>query len=140
MANISRYTPFDDLFNELTRGYWVKPLAMPAETELRMKLEVKENEKAYTVHAEIPGVKKEDIQIDISGNQVSIGAEVKKEKEEKEGEKVLHSERYYGMVSRSFSLPADVDAGACKAEYKDGVLDLTLPKKASAQSKRVTIS
>ncbi len=140
MSNITRYTPFEDLFNELTKGYWVRPLSMPAETELKMKIEVKENEKAYTVRAEVPGVKKEDIQVDISGNQVSIRAEAKKEKEEKQGEKVLHSERYYGMVSRGFSLPAEVDAQGGKAEYKDGVLELTLPKKASAQSKRLSVS
>ena len=140
MANITRYTPFDDLFNDFAKGYWVRPLAMPEEAELKMKIEVKENDKAYTVRAEIPGVRKEDIQIDVSGNQVSIRAEAKKEKEEKQGDKVLHSERSYGMVSRSFTLPADVDAQGAKAEYKDGVLDLALPKKASAQSKRLTIS
>jgi HSP20 family protein len=76
----------------------------------------------------------------VTGGQVSISAEVKKEKEEKQGERVLHSERYYGMLSRSFTLPADVDSQTAKAEYKDGVLELTLPKKASAQSKRLTIS
>lgn len=140
MSNITRYTPFEDLFNELTKGYWVRPLSMPAETELKMKIEVKENEKTYTVRAEVPGVKKEDIQVDVSGNQVSIRAEAKKEKEEKQGEKVLHSERYYGMVSRGFSLPAEVDAQGARAEYRDGVLELTLPKKASAQSKRLSVS
>ena len=140
MANITRYTPFDDLFNEFAKGYWVRPLALPEEAELKMKIEVKENDKAYTVRAEIPGVRKEDIQIDVSGSQVSIRAEAKKEKEEKQGDKVLHSERSYGMVSRSFTLPADVDAQGAKAEYKDGVLDLALPKKASAQSKRLSIS
>jgi len=139
MANITRYTPFDELFNDLTKGFWVKPLAFPAETELKMKVDVKETDKAYTVHAEIPGVKKEDIQVDVNGDQVSIRAEVKQEKEEKKGEKVIHSERYYGMVSRSFSLPTDVDASGTGANYKDGVLELTLPKKASAQAKRIEI-
>lgn len=140
MANIQRYgSLFDDFFGDLNKGFWVKPLAFPGETELKMKLDVKEGEKAYTVHADIPGVKKEDIQVDINGDQVSIRAEVKREKEKKEGEKVLHSERYYGMVSRSFSLPTDVDAQGAAANYKDGVLELTLPKKASAQSRRVAI-
>jgi HSP20 family protein len=140
MANIARLTPFEDLFNEMTKGFWVRPLALPGEAELKMKLEVKEDEKSYTVHAEIPGVKKEDIQIDINGDQVTIRAEVKKEKEEKKGEKVIHSERIYGMVSRSFTLPTDVDAQGAKAEYKDGVLNVSLPKKPSAQAKRVAIS
>jgi HSP20 family protein len=140
MASITRYRPFDELFDELSKGFFVRPFALPGEPELKMKIEVKEGDKAYTVRAEIPGVKKEDIQIDVTGGQVSISAEVKKEKEEKQGERVLHSERYYGMLSRSFTLPADVDSQTAKAEYKDGVLELTLPKKASAQSKRLTIS
>jgi HSP20 family protein len=140
MANITRYRPFDELFDELSKGFFVRPFAQPGEPELKMKIEVKEGDKAYTVRAEVPGVRKEDIQIDVTGAQVSISAEVKKEKEEKQGERVLHSERYYGMLSRSFTLPADVDSQAAKAEYKDGVLELTLPKKASAQSKRLTIS
>ena len=140
MANIQRYgSTFDDLFNELAKGFWVRTLAFPAQTELRMKVDVKENDKGYTVHAEIPGVKKDDIQVDIDGGQVSIRAEVKKEKEEKKGEKTIHSERYYGMVSRSFSLPTDVDAGGAVASYKDGVLELTLPKKAGARGKRIDV-
>ena len=140
MANITRYTPFDDLFGELAKGFFVKPLAFPAETELKLKVDVKEDEKAYTIHAEIPGVKKEDLQIDVDGDQVSIRGEVKREKEEKKGEKVIYSERSYGMVSRSFSLPSDVDAQGAKADYKDGVLTLTLPKKAGAATKRIAIS
>jgi HSP20 family protein len=139
MANLTRYNPFDNLFDDFTKGFWLKPIAIPGGEELKMKLDVNEDDKAYSVHAEIPGVKKEDIQIDVDGNVVSIRAEVKKEKEEKKGEKVLHSERYYGMVSRSFSLPADVDEKGTVAKYKDGVLDLTLPKKSGNGSKRISI-
>jgi HSP20 family protein len=117
----------------------VKPLAFPAETDVRMKVDVQENDKAFTVHAEIPGVKKDDIQVDINGNMVSIRAEMKQEKEEKKGDKVIYSERSYGMASRSLSLPGDVDTQGASASYKDGVLDLTLPKKASAQSKHLAI-
>jgi HSP20 family protein len=140
MANLTRYTPFEDLFNELTQGYMVKPLSAHGHGELRMKLDVKEDDSSFNVRAEIPGVKKEDISVDVNGNQVSLRAEVKQEKEEKKGEKVIYSERSYGMVSRSFGLPADVDAQGAKAEYKDGVLCLSLPKKTSAQSKRLTVA
>jgi HSP20 family protein len=140
MANITRYNPFDDLFNEFTKGFWVKPLAMPAGTELSIKVDVKEDDKAYTVRADIPGVKKEDIQVDVEGNMVSLHAEAKQEKEEKKGEKVIYSERSYGMVSRSFSLPAEVDSKGAKAEYKDGVLSLTLPKKGNGGGKRIAVS
>jgi HSP20 family protein len=140
MANITRYNPFDDMFNEFTKGFWVKPLAMPAGTELSIKVDVKEDDKSYTVRADVPGVKKEDIQVDVEGNMVSLRAEAKQEKEEKKGEKVIYSERSYGMVSRSFSLPAEVDSKDAKAEYKDGVLSLTLPKKGNGGGKRITVS
>jgi len=140
MANIARYNPFDDLFNEFSRGFWVKPLAMPAGTELSIKVDVKEDEKSYTVRADIPGVKKEEIQVDVDGNVVSLRAETKQEKEEKKGEKVIYSERSYGMASRSFTLPAEVDAKGAKAEYKDGVLNLTLPKKSNGGGKRIAVS
>jgi HSP20 family protein len=140
MANITRYNPFDDLFNEFTKGFWVKPLAMPAGAELSIKVDVKEDDKSYTVRADIPGVKKEDIQVDVEGNMISLRAEAKQEKEEKKGEKVIYSERSYGMVSRSFSLPAEVDAKGAKAEYKDGVLSLMLPKKGNGGGKRISVS
>ena len=139
MANITRFSPFDDLLADFGKGFWLKPVAIPGGEELKLKLDVKEGDKAYTVHAEIPGVAKDDIQVEIDGNLVSIRAEVKKEKEEKKDEKLIHSERYYGMVSRSFSLPCEVDEKATVAKYKDGVLDLTLPKKSGNGSRRVTI-
>jgi HSP20 family protein len=138
MANVTRFTPFEDMFNDLTRGYWVKPLPLAGGEELKMKVDVKEDDKAYTVHAEIPGVNKDDIRVDVNGDQVSISAEVKREKEEK-GEKMLHSERYYGMVSRSFSLPSEVDDKGTVARYKDGVLDLTLPKKSGNGLHRISV-
>ena len=69
MANIARYNPIDDLFNEFSKGFFVRPFAgMPEAAEPKMKLDVKEDEKAYTVRADIPGVKKEDIQIDVDAN------------------------------------------------------------------------
>jgi HSP20 family protein len=113
---------------------------MPAETELTMKIDVKEDDKGFTVKADIPGVKKEDIQIDVDEDRVALRAEVKQEKEEKKGEKVVYSERSYGMVSRSFALPAAVDAKGAKAEYKDGVLNLLLPKKSNGSAKRITVA
>ncbi len=139
MANIARYTPFDDFFNDFGKGFFVRPFSMPAETELKMKIDVSEDDKSYTVKADIPGVKKEDIQVDVEGDTVSVRAEVKQEKEEKKGEKVVYSERSYGMVSRSFSLPGEVDDKAAKAEYKDGVLKLVLPKKTNGGGHRISI-
>jgi HSP20 family protein len=140
MANIVRSTPFDELFKDFGKGFWVKPFAFPGEAEVQMKIDVKEDDKSFTIQADIPGVKKEDIQVDVDGGQVSLRAEVRHEKEEKKGEKVRYSERSYGMVSRSFTLPVDVDAKGARAEYKDGVLNLTLPKKPNGSAQRIAVS
>ena len=140
MANLTRYNPVDDAFDDLFRGFFMRPVRVEGAPEVQIKMDVKEDDKAYTVHAEIPDVKKEDIHVNIDGNQVAISAEVKNEKEVKEGEKVLRSERYYGKVSRAFTVAQDVDEAAAQAKYNDGVLELTLPKKVAAKSKRLTIS
>ncbi len=142
MANLTRYTPVDDAFDDLFRGFLMRPVRMNMEggPEMKIKMDVKEDDKAYTVHAEIPGVKKDDIHVNIDGNQVSISAELKQEKEVKEGVKVLRSERYYGKVSRAFTLGQDVDEEAAQAKYNDGVLELILPKKAVTKARRLTIS
>lgn len=142
MANISRYDPFDmtvEPFDDLFRGFF-RPVRFEGQTQpIQIKVDVKENDTSYTVHADIPGVKKEDIHVTIDGNLVSISAEMKKEKEEKEGDKLLRSERYFGKVSRSFALEQDIDEGASSAKYNDGVLELALPKKKTVATKKLTI-
>jgi HSP20 family protein len=142
MANITRWDPFEDI-DDLFKGFFLRPMRVEtgpgAETQMRIKMDVKEDDKAYVVHAEVPGVKKEDIQVSIDGNQVSISAEVKREKEEKQGEKVLRTERYSGKVYRAFSLGQDVDQEGARAKYENGVLELTLPKKAASAQKRLTV-
>ena len=90
--------------------------------------------------AEIPGVKKEDIKVSIDGNQVALSAEVKREKEEKEGEKVLRSERYHGRVARTLLLDDSVDQANASARYENGVLELTLPKAQQSVSKLLEIA
>jgi HSP20 family protein len=141
MANIARFSPFDETFNDLLRGFFVRPIGLETGgVPARFRVDVTEGEKAYTVRAEIPGVKKDDINITIDGDEVAISAEVKNENEVKDGERVLRSERYYGRVSRAFSLGQEVDEAAAQAKYADGVLELTLPKKAAAAARRVTIN
>jgi len=139
MANILRYSPADDAFDDLFRGFFMRPVRFEGQPEVQIKMDVSEDDKAYTVHAEIPGVKKEDIHVTIDGNQVAVSAEVKNEKEVKEGEKVLRSERYYGKVSRAFTLGQDVDEAAAQAKYNNGVLELRLPKKAASASRKLAI-
>ena len=139
MANILRYNPADDAFDDLFRGFFMRPVRFEGQPEMQVKIDVSEDDKGYTVHAEIPGVKKEDIHVTIDGNQVAISAEIKNEKEVKEGEKMLRSERYYGKVSRVFSLGQDVDEAAAQAKYDSGVLELRLPKQVAAKAKRLNI-
>lgn len=140
MVNLMRYNPADDAFDDLFRGFLMRPVRLEGAQEMQIKLDVKEDDKTYTVHADIPGVKKDDIHVTIEGNQVAISAEVKNEKKVKDSEKILRSERYYGKVSRVFTVAQDIDEGASTAKYSDGVLELTLPKKAVASSKRLTVS
>lgn len=140
MANLTRYDPFEtsiEPFDDLFRGFF-RPVRMDRELP-QFKMDVKENDKSYTVHADLPGVKKEDIHVSIEGNTVAISAETRSESEQKEGEKVLKRERTYGKVYRSFALGSDIDEAASSAKYSDGVLELVLPKKSAAASKRLTV-
>jgi HSP20 family protein len=137
MANVTRFDPLDDLF----RGFFVRPVEMGGNVQQppSIKMDVKEQGDNYLVHAELPGVKKEDIHVVVDGNQVSISAEVKQEKEVKEGDRVLRSERYFGKVSRSFQLGQEIDDSKAAAKFNEGVLELTLPKRAASPNKRLTV-
>lgn len=139
MVNITRFNPNNDVFDDMFRGFFMRPVRFEEQPEMQIKMDVKEDDKAYTVHADIPGVKKEDIHVSIDGDQVSISAEVKKLKEEKKDDKILRSERYYGKVSRTFTLAHDVDEAGSQAKYSDGVLELTLPKRIGEKAKKLTI-
>jgi HSP20 family protein len=144
MANVQRFDPFNDLVDDLFKGFLVRPLAFEGRTDggavlPRAKVDVAEKNGAYLVTAELPGVKKEDIHLSIDGAQVTLEAEVKREKEANKDERVLHSERVFGKVTRSFTLPQEVDETKAEAKFRDGVLELTLPKKAAAQRRQISI-
>lgn len=140
MSNLIRRDPLEDFF----RGFFVRPVDIGSSgmsTEApQMRVDVKETTDGYDVHAELPGMKKEDIHVHIDGPVVSISAERKQENEVKEGERVLRTERYFGKVARSFQLGQDIDEARASAKFNDGVLELSLPKKAEAQAKRLTIA
>jgi len=141
MPSITRYDPFNDLVDDIFKGFLVRPVAYEGsrgEVLPRAKVDVAEQNGAYKVTAELPGVKKDDIRVSIDGPQVTLEAEVKQEKETKE-ERALHSERVFGKLTRSFTLPQEVDEAKAEAKFRDGVLELTLPKKAAAQRKQITI-
>ena len=140
MVNVARYARFDDAINQLFRGFVVQPVNVDEqESAAKFRVDVAENDTAYTLRAELPGVKKDDIQISIDGDQVAISAETAAQKEVKDGERVLRTERYTGKYYRAFALANAVDEDATSARYVDGVLELTLPKKLAAAAKRITI-
>jgi HSP20 family protein len=150
MSNITRFDPFTGLsrfdpfwdVDDVMNKFMLRPVLREGleKIEPQIKMDVKEADGKYVVKAEIPGVKREDIHVTVEGNRVSISAEVKHEKEEKEGERVIRSERSYGMASRSFSLADEVDQSKVEAKYTDGVLELTLPKKPGSSRKEIPIS
>jgi HSP20 family protein len=141
MANVTRFDPFNELVDDLFKGFFVRPVAYEGrgDAPVRMKVDVAEANGAYTVTAELPGVRKEDIQVTIDANQVTLSAEVKREREVTQDERVLHSERTYGKATRSFTLPQEVDEAKAEAKFRDGVLELKLPKKAAAARKQISI-
>jgi HSP20 family protein len=139
MASITRYDPFNDLVDDFFKGFLVRPVAYEGRNALpRLNVDVAEKNGAYVVKGELPGVKKEDIRITVDGAQVTLEAEVKQEKST-DNERVLHTERSYGKVSRAFTLPQEVDEAAVEAKFQDGVLELRLPKKQAAARKPILI-
>jgi HSP20 family protein len=138
MNNLKACGPFAETgFDELLRGF-LKPVRAER-APVAIKMDVAEMDNAYVVKAEIPGASKEQIQVSIDGNQVTIGAEVKREHEAKDGERVLRSERHYGSLYRGFTLPVEIDESASNAKYENGVLELTLAKKPAATGRKLTV-
>ena len=140
MQNLISYDPRTETgLDELFRGFFKPVRVEGAPTPIMIKMDATEIENGYLIHAEMPGVKKEDIDVAIEGNQVTITAEVKQEWEKKEGDRMLRNERYFGNIYRSFTLPAELDELASLAKYDNGVLELKLVKKAAVAGKRLSI-
>ena len=140
MAHLQIYDPFADAgFDQLFRGFLRPVRGEKTAAPAPVRIDVAETDNAYTVRAEIPGVSKEDIHVAIEGNQVTISAEVKRNGEVKDGERVLRSERYYGSVYRSFTLPTELNEESSEAKYEDGVLALTLAKKPAIAGRKLTV-
>ena len=140
MARLQVYDPFGATdIDELFRGFFAPVRRGEQGGPAGIRVDVTETPQGYVVHAEVPGVKKDDIHVTIEGNQVTIGAEVKRETERKDGERVIHTERYSGQMFRSFTLPAELDETASEAKYEGGVLELKLAKKPVVAGRRLTI-
>jgi HSP20 family protein len=144
MANLARFDPFSmtrmDPFESMVRDLipttfrtMLQPMGEPT-----IPLEVQEVDNAYLVTAELPGMKKGDIDISISGNQLTLNAEYKQEKMAS-GAREWCNERWHGKVSRTIQLPVDIEDKKADATYADGLLHLTLPKKASGMAKKLEI-
>ena len=144
MANLTRFDPFSvsafDPLDEVLNGFFRPVSLMRENSQSQIRMDVRENANSYVVHAEIPGVDKENIHVTIDGSQVSLSAETRRENETREGERALRSERYYGKLSRTFVLENEIDETQSEAHYKNGVLELVLPKKAQTSAKKLTIN
>lgn len=135
--SLARWNPFrefEELFNHYPRlgkspGGASQELMTAA--DWAPAVDISETPQAYLIKAELAGVKREDIQVKVEGGQLRLSGERTFEKEEKD-KKQHRVERFYGSFSRSFSLPDDADEAQIKAEYRDGVLHLTLPKREPA--------
>ncbi len=140
MSALTRFERMDDLFPEMFRRF-VQPTRFANEAPADIRIDVSENDKEYSVRAEIPGAKKDDIRVTVDGNFVQISAEIRKETEEKDKDnRVLLRETYYGSASRGFTLAQDVDSKAVVAKLEDGVLKLTLPKSQGVGSRLIPIN
>lgn len=144
--NITRYDPMSDMvrtgmfpdIGNLFREFALSPSFRGMEVEPRMKIDIEDADQSYVVKADVPGVKKEDINVSIEGNMVTIRADVREEKKTEKGN-MIRTERYFGEEVRTFALPQDVDDAKAEAKYENGVLMLTLPKKAGTGGKKLTI-
>ena len=139
MSALTRMDRFDDLFPEMFRRL-ARPLRLTDDAPGEIRLDVSEDDKAYQVRAEIPGAKKEDIQISVDRNFVSIAGEVRTESEEKSpAGRVLVKETYVGRMSRGFSLAHEIDSEGVVAKLEDGILKLTLPKREGGGSRTIKV-
>ncbi|WON73352.1 Hsp20/alpha crystallin family protein [Nitrosospira sp. Is2] len=140
LGDIARYDPFANI-DDLFRSFGMRPLSIEGEAPT-IKVDITEDDKAYKVRAEIPGVKKEDVKVQVEGNRVTISCETKQEKEEKEekeGERTIAREIYQGSSYRSFTLASEVDETKAEAKYENGILELTLPKKEGTSARRIEV-
>lgn len=116
----------DSFFNDDFPSFRLLPETRMNPGEIAV--DITENDAGYTVKADFPGINKDDIDISVDNNVLTISAEHKDEAEEKEGERVIRQERRFGKYSRSFNLGKNIDEGKIKAEFDNGVLTLTIPK------------
>lgn len=133
---VVRYSPLDDFLKGLIvpKEHFVRNASAPA-----ISVDVVDRGNSYLVHADLPGVSKEDIAVSIEGSQLTISAERKNEVSASETDKVLRAERQHGKTTRTFEFEHELDETQSSARFNDGVLELVLPKKIESKAKRLTI-
>jgi HSP20 family protein len=138
LYSYARRSPFDAAFNDVL-GALAQRNARPAASVRAIPFEVTEQGANYSVAADLPGFRKEDIAVEIDGARVTITAEAKGERNPSEGDRILYTERQVGRAVRSFELGVEIDQENAAAKYVDGVLTLTLPKKIVETRKLLTV-
>jgi HSP20 family protein len=142
MVSIVRREPAS-LFDEFFSDFFNRSAQAQRQAELpsvaRARMDVIDKGDRYEVHVDLPGVKKEDIHVNVEGARISIAAETKTERNVANGERVLHTERFAASYARSFELPAEVTEDGAEARFENGVLTLALPRRATVTSKRLTV-
>lgn len=126
---------FDDLF----QGFF-RPLRRNSEAQSMVPaMDIKERDNDYVIHAEMPGVNKDQIDVTLADGVLTITAETKYEHDDRDGDRLLRQERRYGKFTRSVRLGTQIDEKAVKANYKNGVLELILPKAEEVKPKKINV-
>ena len=136
---LNRWDPFAEM-NRLHGGLLGRRVATGETAVFRPAVDIREEGDAYVVHAELPGVKPEDVDVEVENGMLTIRGERKFTRNDDEKKTFRRVERYYGAFERSFSLPDSVDGSSVSAALKDGVLDVRIPKKAHPQPKKVVVT
>jgi len=141
--SVTRSDPFGSLVDEFFNDFFVRAGAPAQRASVpqvnRARMDVIDKGDRYEIHVDLPGVKKDDIQVTVEGPRVAIQAETRRQTDAKDGERVIHSERFVTSYARSFELPAEVTEEGADARFEDGVLQLALPKRAAVSSRRLTV-
>lgn len=129
---------FGRLFDQAFRDFFAAG-DNPEQALKKLMMDVTETDGGYLVHADLPGIDKEAVKIQIDGPRVTISAETRKTDEKSEGCKVIYRERSASQFYRSFELPADIDSATAEAKLENGVLSLTLPRKVQVAAQQITV-
>ena len=141
MNALTRLSTIDDAFDDILQGFFRPARGMESgPSALQPRIDVWARDDAFAITVELPGIKRENIDISISGNEVSINAEATEIKEQGEKVRQLYGERRYGKYQRTIVLPHEVDQNQCQAKYNDGVLELVLPFNPNVLPKKIQVS